>query len=171
MSATHRLDASVVHYEWNNAIPPRLVVEPGDTIVLDTRDAADGYYTPTSTSRDTAARGPVKGHPLTGPIAVRGARPGDVLVVEIVAMEPAPFGWTHIRPGRGLSRSRVPGVLPPDLEPRGRRLRADARPLRRARGRSPRAVSRGPRDRARRARRALARCRPGRTAATWTSSS
>ena len=102
MSGTRRLDATVVHYEWNNAIPPRLVAEPGDTLVLDTRDAADGYYTPTSTSRDTAARGPVKGHPLTGPIAVRGARPGDVLVVDIVEVEPAPFGWTHIRPGRGL---------------------------------------------------------------------
>jgi acetamidase/formamidase len=102
MSSTHRLDSSVVHYEWNNAIAPRLVVDSGDTIVVDTRDAGDGYYTPTSTSRDTAARGPLKGHPLSGPIAVRGARPGDVLVVEIVAMEPAPFGWTHIRPGRGL---------------------------------------------------------------------
>jgi len=102
MSSTYRLDSSVVHYEWNNAIAPRLVVDPGDAIVVDTRDAADGYYTPTSTSRDTAARGPMKGHPLSGPIAVRGAGPGDVLVVEIVAMEPAPFGWTHIRPGRGL---------------------------------------------------------------------
>jgi len=102
MAATHRLDSSVVHYEWNNAIPPRLAVDPGDTVIVDTRDAADGYYTPTSTSRDTAARGPVKGHPLSGPIVVRGARPGDVLVVDIVAMEPAPFGWTHIRPGRGL---------------------------------------------------------------------
>jgi acetamidase/formamidase len=102
IASSHFLDASVVHYEWNNAIPPRLVVDPGDTIVVDTRDAGDGYYTPTSTSRDTAARGPLKGHPLSGPIAVRGARPGDVLVVEIVAMEPAPFGWTHIRPGRGL---------------------------------------------------------------------
>ena len=67
MPATHRLDATVVHYEWNNAIPSRLLVEPGDTLVLDTRDAADGYYTAASTSRDTAARGAFKGHPLTGP--------------------------------------------------------------------------------------------------------
>jgi acetamidase/formamidase len=103
MSATHRLDATVVHHEWNNAIPPRLVAEPGDTLVLDTRDAADGYYTAASTSRDTATRGPFKGHPLTGPVAVRGARPGDVLVVEILDVRPAAsFGWTHIRPGRGL---------------------------------------------------------------------
>jgi len=54
MPAPHPLDAAVVHYEWNNAIPPRLVAEPGDTLVIDTRDAADGYYTPASTSRDTA---------------------------------------------------------------------------------------------------------------------
>ena len=45
----HHLDASTVHYEWNNALAPRLVVEPGDTVVFDTRDAADGYYTPAST--------------------------------------------------------------------------------------------------------------------------
>jgi acetamidase/formamidase len=103
MPASHRLDATVVHYEWNNAIPPRLIAEPGDTLVLDTRDAADGYYTAASTSRDTAARGPFKGHPLTGPVAIRGARPGDVLVVEILDVRPAEaFGWTHIRPGRGL---------------------------------------------------------------------
>ena len=103
MPASHPLDAAVVHYEWNNAIPPRLVAEPGDTLVIDTRDAADGYYTPASTSRDTAARGPFRGHPLTGPVAVRGARPGDVLVVDILDVQPAaPFGWTHIRPGRGL---------------------------------------------------------------------
>ena len=103
MPATRRLDSAVVHHEWNKAIPPRLVVEPGDTVVLDTRDASDGYYTATSTSRDTATRGPFKGHPLTGPVAVRGARPGDVLVIDILDVRPAaPFGWTHIRPGRGL---------------------------------------------------------------------
>jgi acetamidase/formamidase len=103
MSTPHRLDAAVVHHEWNNAITPRLQVDPGDTLVLDTRDAADGYYTALSTSRDTGARGPFKGHPLTGPVAVRGARPGDVLVVEILDVRPSEtFGWTHIRPGRGL---------------------------------------------------------------------
>jgi acetamidase/formamidase len=103
MSASHQLDAKVVHYEWNNAIPPRFTIEPGDTLALDTRDAADAYYTAASTSRDTAARGPFRGHPLTGPVAVRGAQPGDVLVVDVLDVRPAAaFGWTHIRPGRGL---------------------------------------------------------------------
>ncbi len=103
MGTTHRLDAGLVHYEWNNAIPARLTIEPGDTVVFETRDAADGYYTPASTHADVAARGPFRGHPLTGPVHVQGARRGDVLVVEILEVRPAAsFGWTHIRPGRGL---------------------------------------------------------------------
>jgi acetamidase/formamidase len=99
----HRLDRSQVHYEWNNALPPRLEIAPGDTVTFETRDAADGYYSPASTHEDVIRRGPFRGHPLTGPVRVTGARPGDVLVVEILEVKPgAPFGWTSIRPGRGL---------------------------------------------------------------------
>ena len=99
----HELDAGQVHYEWNHAIPPRLRIEPGDTVVFQTRDAADGYYSRASTHADVVNRGPFRGHPLTGPVEVRGAEPGDVLVVEVLDMKPAAdFGWTAIRPGRGL---------------------------------------------------------------------
>jgi len=98
----HHLDASQMQYEWNNAIPPRLEIDAGDTVVLETRDAADRYYSRTSTHSDVLARGPFRGHPLTGPVRVRGARPGDALVVEILEVKPADFGWTAIRPGRGL---------------------------------------------------------------------
>lgn len=103
MATEHQLDAAHVHYAWDNALPPRLAVKPGDTVVFDTRDAADGYYTPRSTAADVMARGPFRGHPLTGPVWVEGARPGDVLVVDILDVQPAEaFGWTAIRPGRGL---------------------------------------------------------------------
>ncbi len=99
----HHLDADHVNYEWNKADPPRLEIEPGDTVVFDTRDAADRYYSRKSTHADVLARGPFRGHPLTGPVRVKGARPGDVLVVEILEVKPAlDFGWTAIRPGRGL---------------------------------------------------------------------
>jgi acetamidase/formamidase len=111
MSRIHRLDATDVHYAWDHALPPRLEIEPGDTVVFDTRDAADGYYGPTSTSADVAAKPPFRGHPLTGPVRIRGARPGDVLAVEIVDVKPrAAFGWTHVVPGRGL--------LPPEDFPK-----------------------------------------------------
>src|SRR5262249_7987653 len=100
MTQTHTLDASQVHHEWNNAIPPRLTIDPGDTVVFETRDAADHFYNPKSTADDVMKR-VFKGHPLTGPVRVRGAVPGDVLVVGILAMQAARGGWTKIRPGRG----------------------------------------------------------------------
>ena len=100
--ATHKLDAETVHHEWNNAIPPRLEIDPGDTVVFDTRDAADRFYSKTSTAEDVARR-TFRGHPLTGPVKVKGARPGDTLVVEILEVVPAfDWGWTQVRPGRGL---------------------------------------------------------------------
>ncbi len=103
MPRTHHLDASLVHYEWNNALAPRLTVDAGATVTFDTRDASDGYFTASSTAADAAARPPFRGHPLTGPVHVRGARPADTLVVDIVEVTPAAsFGWTAIRPGRGL---------------------------------------------------------------------
>ena len=102
MARTHTLDATEVHREWNNAIPPRLEIDPGDTVIFDTRDAADGFYSPSSTHADVLQR-VFRGHPLTGPVRVRDAQPGDVLAVEVLDMRPAaPWGWTQIRPGRGL---------------------------------------------------------------------
>src|SRR5438128_2337976 len=103
MATTHHLDRETVHREWNNALAPRLTIDPGDTVVFDTRDAADGYYSRKSTHADVLARGPFRGHPLTGPVQVRGARPGDVLSEVIIEVKPAAdFGWTAIRPGLGL---------------------------------------------------------------------
>ena len=103
MARTHRLDSTQVHYAWDNSLAPLLEIDPGDTVIFDTRDAADRYYSRASTHADVLARGPFRGHPLTGPVRVRGARPGDVLVVDVLDMRPgADFGWTAIRPGRGL---------------------------------------------------------------------
>lgn len=103
MSIDHELDERLVHYAWDNSLKPRLVIDPGDTVVFHTRDSGDNYYTPDSVGEDVLKKGPLKGHPLTGPVYVRGAAPGDVLVVEIVDVAPTrDFGWTAIRPGKGL---------------------------------------------------------------------
>ena len=100
---THRLSAHEVHFAWDNALPPLLSIKSGETVTLETRDSANGYYAKDSTAEDVLRKGPLKGHPLTGPIAVEGARPGDVLAVRILDVSPrADFGWTAIRPGRGL---------------------------------------------------------------------
>jgi acetamidase/formamidase len=99
---THALDADTVHYDWDNSRAARLEIDPGDTVVFDTRDAADRFYSKTSTAEEVLKR-VFKGHPLTGPVRINGARPGDTLVVEVLEVVPAlDFGWTQIRPGRGL---------------------------------------------------------------------
>jgi len=104
---THHLDASVRHYIWDNSIPARLEIDPGDTVVIECKDASDNYYTWDSTVDDMLARAKKnvdgkKGHALTGPIHVRGAKPGDVLQVDIINLVPGELGFTSFRPGYGL---------------------------------------------------------------------
>ena len=78
---THHLGHDEIHQEWNNALPPRLEIDAGDTVVFETRDAANRFYSKSSTHDDVLRRGPFRGHPLTGPVKIRDARPGDTLVV------------------------------------------------------------------------------------------
>jgi acetamidase/formamidase len=98
----HRLSDEVVHYAWDNSIPARLTVESGGVVEFDTRDASDGYYHPGSGVVDIESRPPFRGHPLTGPLAIAGAHPGDVLAVHVLSVDVGSFGWTVITPGRGF---------------------------------------------------------------------
>jgi acetamidase/formamidase len=98
---THHLDASVRHYVWDNSIPARIEIDPGDTVVFECRDAGDGYYTWNSTVADMLSR-TMKGHALTGPVHMRGAKPGDVLQVDILDLVPGEMGYTSFRADRGL---------------------------------------------------------------------
>ena len=103
MNNLHKLDDSLLHYAWDNSVAPRLTIDPGDTVVFDTRDAADHYYTKDSTSINVEKKGPLIGHPLTGPVFIRDAQPGDTLIIDVIDVMPSlGFGWTAIRPGRGL---------------------------------------------------------------------
>jgi acetamidase/formamidase len=107
MSRTHTLGCDVVHYTWDNATPPKLTIDPGDTVVMTCRDSSDGYFRRGMTSADMRPRA-VKGHPLTGPIAVRGAKPGDALRIDIVDLVPGDLGYTAFNPGRGLLADDFP---------------------------------------------------------------
>lgn len=96
------------HNRWHPDIPPVLRVAPGDSVVLETRDAIDGAVAPTSTSADLGRVDLNVVHPLTGPVFVEGAEPGDLLEVHIVEIAPQPFGFTTIIPGFGFLRDFFP---------------------------------------------------------------
>jgi formamidase len=92
------------HNRWHPDISPIVEVDEGEEVSLETRDALDGYLTPRSTEADFAAleAGPI--HPLTGPVLVKGARPGDLLEIEFVDIVPQPWAFTAIMPGLGFLR-------------------------------------------------------------------
>ena len=92
------------HNRWHPDIPPAIEAEPGEEVVLQTRNAIDGGVTPTSKPEDILNVNLGLIHPLTGPVYVQGAEPGDLLEVNILNIEPAAWGFTTIIPGFGFLR-------------------------------------------------------------------
>ena len=90
------------HNRWHPDIPPVLECDPGHEVILETRDALDGQLTPESTVAHVGQVDLGVVHPLTGPVFVTGAEPGDLLEVEILEVAPEPFGFTCQIPGFGF---------------------------------------------------------------------
>jgi formamidase len=96
------------HNRWHPDIPPAVRCEQGDEVVLETRDAFDGQMSPEASLDMVAAPNLDVVHPLTGPVYVEGAEPGDVLEVEILDIEPDRYGYTVQVPGFGFLRDAFP---------------------------------------------------------------
>ena len=92
------------HNRWHPDIPPLIEVDPGEEVVLETRDASDCQIKPGMTVADLHNLDPKVAHPLTGPVHIKGAKPGDLLEIEYLDIIPQPCGWTRNRPGAGFLR-------------------------------------------------------------------
>ena len=92
------------HNRLHPSIPPVLEVDEGEEVMLQTRDGVDDQLGPSKTAADVASVDPGAVHPLTGPVFVKGAQPGDLLEVEFLDVIPEPTGFTSIMPGFGLLR-------------------------------------------------------------------
>jgi len=97
------------HNRWHPDIPPIAKVAPGELIRLETRDASDGQMRLGLGVDDLAGFDSKVAHPLTGPIEIEGARPGDLLEIEYVDIQPQNYGWTRVRPGAGFLREHIAG--------------------------------------------------------------
>ena len=119
---THRLDAApdTVHWGYfDAALKPLITVAPGDEVVISTVSASPGQMPPPDAgftipdalpaihkSVTPKLGGP---HILTGPVAVRGTKAGQVLEVRIKTIElHYDWGYNLIRP--------LAGALPDDFE-------------------------------------------------------
>lgn len=109
---TLKSTTSTVHWGYfDAAVPAALTIEPGDRVTVETLSGApdvmpkpgSGFALPPELA-EIHAKVPRKlpGHLLTGPIAVKGAMPGDALEVDIEAIElRQTWGYNAIRPLAG----------------------------------------------------------------------
>ena len=120
MPATHRIEPSIPNVRWgafDAAFAPVAEVDPGDLVILECVSGAKDVMPPPGSGLAVPERlaaihgggvprlGP---HILTGPVAVKGAEPGDCLRVEIEKVElGADWGFCAFRP--------LVGTLPEDF--------------------------------------------------------
>jgi acetamidase/formamidase len=102
------LTRSSTHTVWDRAIAPVARVDPGDEVTVEVANSSGGQLAKDSTVKDVAALDFAKVNPVTGPIAIDGAEPGDVLVVDVVDIHVDPWGWTANIPGFGLLADDFP---------------------------------------------------------------
>jgi formamidase len=91
-----------MHNRWHPDIPPIARVTPGEPLTLECEDGMAGLLTRDSVHADCAALDLGLAHPLSGPVEVAGAEPGDVLEVRFLEYRSADFGVTPVVPGFGF---------------------------------------------------------------------
>ena len=120
--AIHRIAATPETVRWgvfDAAIPPVLTINSGETVILECVSGGPDTLPPPALGMEVPAalhaiharvpRGP--GHIITGPVAVAGAEPGDMLEVKIEAIEfGTDWGFCGFRP--------LSGTIPEDFPER-----------------------------------------------------
>ena len=109
VATEHRLGRDEVIWAFGPELEPVLEVEPGETVTFETNDcftgqirSEDDLVTEIDLERINSA---------TGPVAVRGAEPGDSLIAEILDVRPIEWGVATLIPGFGQLIERVQAPL------------------------------------------------------------
>src|ERR1700730_8476428 len=102
----YNLSARPTHSRWNRALPPRLTIEPGDTVHFECLDSSGAQVHPQMTLPEYLKidRGLI--HALTRPVFVSGAEPGDVLQIDVLEVAHKGWGWTSVVEGLGFLKER-----------------------------------------------------------------
>jgi acetamidase/formamidase len=106
----YTLTKDQTHNRFSSTIEPILRVESGAVIEAFTEDASDEQFGPDSEieALDVLSFDPI--HPLTGPVYVEDAQPGDMLKVTLHEIEVGDWGWNAILPGFGFLADTFPEV-------------------------------------------------------------
>ena len=104
----HELRHDAYNAVWDHSIEPALEVASGEVVQLHARDASDEQLHRSSQAQDVPLIDFDRVNPVSGPVFVKGARPGDTLAVELLEFHPRDWGWTAIIPGFGLLTEEFP---------------------------------------------------------------
>jgi acetamidase/formamidase len=102
MKCTHTIHDHACHHGWNNGNQPVLKIAPGESIEFHTQDSSGGQLSKSSTLADLGHLDFSKVNPVTGPVYIDGAEPGDAIAVTLLEFGPSGWGWTANIPGFGL---------------------------------------------------------------------
>ena len=107
--ARHRLSRDQVIWSFGPDLEPVLEVEPGDVVTFETNDCFTGQIRSEEDLVTEIDLGRIDS--ATGPVAVRGAEPGDSLVAEILDVRPIEWGVATLIPGFGQLIDQVQAPL------------------------------------------------------------
>src|ERR671930_754911 len=109
VATEHRLSRDQIIWSFGPDLEPVLEIEPGETVTFETNDcftgqirSEDDLVTEIDLSRINSA---------TGPVAVKGAEPGDSLIAEILDVRPIEWGVATLIPGFGQLIDQVRSPL------------------------------------------------------------
>ena len=104
----HQIPHDTYHFKWDNSLKPAVEIEPGDIVHFDAEEVTAGQLHKGDPASKLGALDFDRLYPLAGPVYVKGAKPGDVLEVEILELHPGSWGWAALLPGLGLLASDFP---------------------------------------------------------------
>ena len=102
MKANHTLHSHNHHCGWDCSNRPVCTAAPGDVVTLETIDASGKQLTAASSAADVSKLDLALVNPVTGPVFIDGAAPGDAIKVTLLEFAPSGWGWTALIPGFGL---------------------------------------------------------------------
>jgi amidase len=109
LAVDHVVSRDQVVWSFGPAMEPVLEVEPGSVVTFETNDCFTGQIQSEADLVTEIDFERVNG--ATGPVAVRGAEPGDSLVVELLDVRPEARGFATLIPGMGQLIDKVRSPL------------------------------------------------------------
>jgi amidase len=125
VATEHRISRDDVIWAFGPHLEPVLEVEPGAVVTFETNDCFTGQI---QTEDDLVTEIDfARVNSATGPVAVRGAEPGDSLVAEILEIRPGPRGFATLIPGIGQLIDEVRSPVTQVFEVEGDTIRMNER--------------------------------------------